>query len=654
MKLDDHIAIWNHSAVKIFDIRHTVLHAGEWLHDYRFPASGFIYGVRGSANLLLGGNVYQTRRYYLLHGAKGMRLEIEAKDEFEFYILFYRAKLAFSGWIEMRHMLERRSPFEMQYGFEPSEPLVMQGLMSSMEQILMQSGSRGSVQIKGLFYQFIHEVLRDLELDKSEIDNLDLVTRAIRYLHEHYQEGISLDSLSNQLNYSPRYLSMRFKEQTGMSPIDYLIRFRVEHAKKLLRETGASLRDIAAHVGYADEYYFNRLFKKQTGYTPGRYQAMEREKGISEDRPVMISGLSIGVPSARRYSIDYDNHYQYITGGFMDMKRNKKSAFMLGMLLSFTLLLGACSGAGVNAGTNATSSTNDSKVTSTAATDSEQGSEAKTRTVSTVKGDVVVPAEPKRVVVLYLLGDAVALGVKPIGISEVYDGAAFAEELKGVKGLGHWFEANPEDVMALDPDLIIVASEDNYKNMKDIAPTVLIPFDQMTTEEQLHKLGEVFGKEKEAQTILNNFNDKVETSKEKLRSAGLLDKTVTIIEGDKKEMNVIESEQYGRGSQVIYEYLGMKAPEVVQRKIDTSKAAGSEVVSMEVLPQYVGDFLLRSSYEGMEDLSGNKVWASIPAVKAGNMIEIEFGLFYYSDIYSLNTQLDVITDKLLATVKDNS
>jgi iron complex transport system substrate-binding protein len=648
MKFDDQIAIWNHTAVKIFDIRHTVMNPGEWLEDYRFPASGFIYGVRGSAKLLLDGNVHQTRRFYLLHGAKGMKLEIEAKEEFEFYLLFYRAKLAFNGWREMRQLLERRSPFEMQYGFEPDEPHAMLFLMSSMEQTLKRSGSLGSVEIKGLFYQFVHEVLRHQKAFESKSNQTDLVTLVRRYLHHHYQEGITLDFLANQYNYSPRYLSMKFKQQTGASPIEYLIQIRINESKKLLLETGATLRVIAAQVGYADEYYFSRLFKKQTGLSPARYQAREREKTASEDSPSVISKLSIGVPSLRRYSvIGSDNHYQYNGGGFIPMRRNKKSLLLLSTLLSLTLLLGACSGGG----TNVNSSTSAPVATQSAAaeTSSDKASEAATRTVATVKGDVVVPADPKRVVVLYLLGDVVALGVNPIGISELYDGAAFSEQLKGIESLGHWNETSPEAVMALEPDLIIVSSEDSYNNLKDIAPTVLIPADQVTTEERIQKLGEVFGKEKEAQDFLNEFNNKVEVSKDKLRSAGVLDKTITIVEGDKKEMMVIESKEYGRGSQIVYDYLGMKAPEIIQSKLDGAKAAESKMISMEVLPQYVGDILLRSSWEGMDDLSANPVWSSMPAVKEGRLIEASFGLFYYTDLYSLNYQLDVITDSLLAT-----
>ena len=49
----------------------------------------------------------------------------------------------------------------------------------------------------------------------------------------------------------------------------------------------------------------------------------------------------------------------------------------------------------------------------------------------------------------------------------------------------------------------------------------------------------------------------------------------------------------------------------------------------------------------MDDLSDNSIWNSIPAVKEGRLVEIEFGLAYYSDIYSLDKQLDFIVEKLL-------
>lgn len=77
-----------------------------------------------------------------------------------------------------------------------------------------------------------------------------------------------------------------------------------------------------------------------------------------------------------------------------------------------------------------------------------------------------------------------------------------------------------------------------------------------------------------------------------------------------------------------------------------SDAAGSNI-SMEVLPEYIGDYVFRSVYEGADNLTDNPIWSSIPAIKEGRLIEIDFDFFYYSDIYSINKQLDFVVEKLL-------
>lgn len=98
-----------------------------------------------------------------------------------------------------------------------------------------------------------------------------------------------------------------------------------------------------------------------------------------------------------------------------------------------------------------------------------------------------------------------------------------------------------------------------------------------------------------------------------------------------------EQETQALGSQIVYEYLDMKAPEIVQKKIDVATEASGDSVSMEVLPEYIGDYVIRSSYEGMDDLTTNQIWNSIPAVKEGRLIELSFSLSYYSDIFTRQT-----------------
>ncbi|AJS58750.1 AraC family transcriptional regulator [Paenibacillus sp. IHBB 10380] len=665
MKLEEHIMLWNHTAVKILDIRHVIMNPGELLDAYLLPASSFIYGVRGSASLHLDSTRHEARQFHVLHGGKGMRLDIEAKEEFEYYLLFYRAVYAFPVRKELVRLMEQHNPFTLQYAFRPEEPVPLLRYLILMEKIWEGAKSLDRLHIKGLFYQFIHELLRQLETQGIRTRKPDLVSQAIRYIDAYYQESLTLELIADKLNYSPRHLSMRFKEQTGASPIHYLIQVRVNHAIELLLGTDATLQEIAHAVGYSDVYYFSRIFKKNIGLSPIRFQKAERQRRLSEDHPFKMTGLSIGTGGIGRY-IDNgdDNHYQYKHGGSIRMRINSKSGLAVSLLLSITLLLGACSTGGTNSGTangGATPSSGNASVTMASeqntkgtAHESNQASEAQTRIVSTEMGDVEIPANPKRVVVLYLLGDLVAMGIKPVGVSDVFEGAAFEKELEGVEMLGTWFEPNPEAVMSLNPDLIIVPSLETYNKLKQIAPTVYVPYEKMTTEERLTLLSKTFGKEQEVQTLLANFNKKVEESKEKLAAAGLTDKTVTIIEGSKKEMFVIMNKQYGRGSQIIYEYLGMKAPEIVQKKMDVATEASSGYsVSMEVLSDYIGDYVFRSSYKGMDDLTGNAIWNSIPAIKENRLIEISFNLFYYNDIYSIDKQLDFIMENLLASAPKN-
>ncbi|MCR8659893.1 AraC family transcriptional regulator [Paenibacillus endoradicis] len=650
MKLEDHIVAWNHASVKVLDIRHTVIEPGDKLQGYILPACGFIYCVRGTASLNLNGIDYDADPHFIVHGGKGMRLSIEAGEMFEYYLLFYRASLP--GRKDLARLLERSNPFRMQYGFESLEPLPLYYQLMAMEQLWEQGSLLEKIQVKGLFYQFVHELLKQFTKDGINLRQPDVIGQVVRYIEEHYRHNLSLESIAEQFNYSPGHLSTRFKGETGFSLIEYLIRFRLQHAEELLQCTEAPLRDIAKEVGYSDVYYFSRVFRKYNGQSPIRFRKESRKMSLSENRPFTATRFSIGENIPSRYNvIEYDNHYHNnLIGGSSSMRITKTSSFIVAMLLSFTLILSACGSA--NVGSNATNSNGSkaSEVTSSTTNNSTDSTnkEAQTRTISTPKGDIVVTANPERVVALYLQGDLIALGIKPVGTSDVFEGAAFAEVMDGIESLGTWFEPNPEAVMALKPDLIIVPSEETYDKLKDIAPTVYIPYDILATDERVMKVGEVFGKEQEAQAILDHFHEKVENSKQKLAELGILNKTVTIIEGGKKEMALIDSKLYGRGSQIIYEYLGLEAPEIIQKKIDGREQSTGGFISMEVLPEYIGDFVFRSVWEGADDLSGNPIWNSIPAVKEGRLIEIDFDFSYYSDIYSLDKQLDFVVESLVS------
>lgn len=99
------------------------------------------------------------------------------------------------------------------------------------------------------------------------------VNQIVDYLDSHYNEKISLDRIAQNMYLSPVYVSKIFKEETGESPINYLIKIRLEKAKDMLcTPHPESIKKIANDVGYEDAYHFSKLFKKYYGVSPLHYK----------------------------------------------------------------------------------------------------------------------------------------------------------------------------------------------------------------------------------------------------------------------------------------------------------------------------------------------------------------------------------------------
>ncbi|SKA84257.1 AraC-type DNA-binding protein [Clostridium sp. USBA 49] len=105
-----------------------------------------------------------------------------------------------------------------------------------------------------------------------QYDKRYLIKKIIQYMNENYMNAISLEMISNYIHLNPIYLSKLFKEETGESPINYLIGIRLYKAKELLDNGEFTVKEIASMVGYDDPYYFSKLFKKYYGCSPKKYK----------------------------------------------------------------------------------------------------------------------------------------------------------------------------------------------------------------------------------------------------------------------------------------------------------------------------------------------------------------------------------------------
>ncbi|SHI59059.1 ABC transporter substrate-binding protein [Clostridium intestinale] len=279
--------------------------------------------------------------------------------------------------------------------------------------------------------------------------------------------------------------------------------------------------------------------------------------------------------------------------------------------------------------------------------------EATVRTVSTVKGDIKVPANPKRVVANWYVGDVITLELNLVGYNAwTQETMPFYDELKASTKIEKW---EPEEVMALEPELIITYDEADFDKFSKIAPVLVIP-ESKSSEERLKIIGEATGRADEANKAVSNFEEKLADAKKTLKGDAFTGKTFSIMEdwGPSGEWSGVAYETGSRGGTLVYDYLGLKYPDKLKELIAKS-GEGRGTISYEVAHEYFGDYILWFKQEGKEsEYAKTEIWKSIPAVTEGRVAEIpgeNQGLFYYSDVTSLTAQLDYMVDAINSLVK---
>ncbi|NLP52757.1 AraC family transcriptional regulator [Bacillus sp. RO1] len=90
------------------------------------------------------------------------------------------------------------------------------------------------------------------------------------YILQHYRHNITIEELAALIGVTPNYVTVLFKEVIGITPIQYLHQTRINNAWNLISTTKMTIKEIAEHLGYCDQSYFNRMFKKWMGIPPSQ------------------------------------------------------------------------------------------------------------------------------------------------------------------------------------------------------------------------------------------------------------------------------------------------------------------------------------------------------------------------------------------------
>lgn len=270
----------------------------------------------------------------------------------------------------------------------------------------------------------------------------------------------------------------------------------------------------------------------------------------------------------------------------------------------------------------------------------EASSSDKTITVRDAKGEVEIPAEPKRIVdlsgnsdILSLLGYSVAGTAN----SDAYDYTQLPtylqEPLQGAKILGYSMQdtMDIEGILELHPDLIIISGvqEKMYEQLKKIAPTLMVELAQTDWRQDVNTFARMMQQEDRAASWLKSYDEKAKKAGAAVRKANGEDTTYLALLASGGQLFVFDVA--GIGS-VLYEDMGLKKPANMPRQDSISLP----VISYEGLADLDADHLIVVGTDAdMKALKKNSIYKSMQAVKNNRVLELPSSPYFnigYSSI----------------------
>ncbi|MNM02235.1 Arabinose operon regulatory protein [compost metagenome] len=171
-------------------------------------------------------------------------------------------------------------------GFSPEQPVascgegsVIPGSLAGIMKAFHSGQESGHLTSLGYLYLMLGEAAGMLKAH-SRLPGRDsqvkrTVKQMIHYMSSQYAHPVSIELMCSSLGYNRAYLSRVFKEETGLSPVTYLLKLRIDKSRQLLRERPElSVEQVAASVGLTDALYFSRQFKRFCGQSPTAYRAV--------------------------------------------------------------------------------------------------------------------------------------------------------------------------------------------------------------------------------------------------------------------------------------------------------------------------------------------------------------------------------------------
>lgn len=194
--------------------------------------------------------------------------KVFGETDWEYILVLYRICNS-----ELEESSFSHQHFELLTGQSPR----LNELIMRLWRVYNQRGGISKFQTEMLFRDVLNEALLCVDNRQNSCESHTLFERVSHYIQEYYYQSLTIVSLAEQNNVNRNRLSYVFRRHAGMGPAQYLLKYRINMAQEMLFTSDAPVQQIAETVGFADPFYFSRVFKKQIGIAPTEY----REKFIN-------------------------------------------------------------------------------------------------------------------------------------------------------------------------------------------------------------------------------------------------------------------------------------------------------------------------------------------------------------------------------------
>lgn len=196
----------------------------------------------------------------------------DATDPWEYYWVGFNGACA--------NKLVQQTPFTDHHPLHHCKD--PQSVREALYNIYLSRGTEPQQEalMTGYLYLFMAQLMKEARdtMPNPGSSSSQYVLAAIKYIQFNYSHDISVDDIAKAVGVSRSHLYRVFMANVGQSPIDYLTGFRISEACSLLKNAHLSIAEIAVSVGFFDQFYFSRVFKKVKGVPPSKYlAALEKE-----------------------------------------------------------------------------------------------------------------------------------------------------------------------------------------------------------------------------------------------------------------------------------------------------------------------------------------------------------------------------------------